>query len=429
MADLLRKLFPGNRESSLTAKTAREQAVPAGMPEAVAAANSTELGRELMNLAPERPLAAARARELLSLSGRLLETPEPVALTALALDGFENPDVKRARYWTYGQKLLKSARYVCVIGVFDGVHLGHQELLLRAARDAAERGDKLAVLTFTPDPADVLTSPAPSSKLLSDEGRVSALLSFGEDADCPDVSSVVCVDFDSEFASLSWAEFAAGALGLIFGDEFEDDFEAVFVGSDFRFGAHGEGDLELLEKCGDYRGFDVTGVELLEQGGAPVTATRIRGLVHAGRVEEAAGLLSRPHMVVGTVEHGRGEGASFGFPTANIVCDFSACVPEQGVYAGFVTVADEDGALSAYPAAINVGLPPSFKGEAPEGTLLEANLIGFDGDLYGSKACVSFVRWLRDSRPFATLEELERTVLENIDWTGNALGGRGIRIN
>ena len=134
-------------------------------------------------------------------------------------------------------------------------------------------------------------------------------------------------------------------------------------------------------------------------------------------------------MVVGRVEHGRGEGASFGFPTANIVCDLSACVPEQGVYAGFVTVADGDGVCCAYPAAINVGLPPSFEGEAPEGTLLEANLIGFDGDLYGSKACVSFVRWLRDSRPFATLEELERTVLGNIDWAGHALGGRGIRIN
>lgn len=410
------------------AKGSMGKAAPAGMPEAVAAASSTELGRELMDLAPEMPLAAARARELLSLSGRLLDTPEPAGLASLAVEGSEGSD-KTISYMTYGRKLLRSNRYVCVIGVFDGVHLGHQELLQRAARDAAERGDKLAVLTFTPDPADVLSGPTPSSKLLSDEGRVNAMLAFDGDADCPDASSVVCVDFDREFASLTWVEFAGEALGLIFGDEFEDYLEAVFVGSDFRFGAHGEGDLELLRRVGDIRGFDVTGVELLEQGGAPVTATRIRGLVHAGRVEEAAGLLGRPHMVVGRVEHGRGEGASFGFPTANIVCEPSACVPEQGVYAGFVTIADKDGAHSAYPAAINVGLPPSFEGEAPEGTLLEANLIGFDGDLYGSKACVSFVRWLRDSRPFATLEELERTVLGNIDWTGRALGGRGIRIN
>lgn len=408
------------------AKGSMEKAAPAGTPEAVAAASSTELGRELMELAPEMPLAAARARELLSLSGRLLDTPEPAELASLAVEGSEGSD-KFVSYMTYGQKLLKSDRYVCVIGVFDGVHLGHQELLERAARDAAERGDKLAVLTFTPDPADVLAGPTPSSKLLSDEGRVNALLAF--DGDCPDVSSVVCIDFDREFASLTWTEFAGEALGLIFGDEFEDYFEAVFVGSDFRFGAHGEGDLELFQRVGDIRDYDVTGVDLLEQGGAPVTATRIRGLVHAGRVEEAAGLLGRPHMVVGRVEHGRGEGASFGFPTANIVCDPSACVPEQGVYAGFVTIADDDGARSAYPAAINVGLPPSFKGEAPEGTLLEANLIGFDGDLYGSKACVSFVRWLRDSRPFSTLEELEQTVLGNIDWAGRSLGGRGIRIN
>lgn len=410
------------------AKGSMGKAASAGTPEAVAAANSTELGRELMELAPEMPLATARARELLSLSGCLLDTPEPADLASLAVEGSEGSD-KFVSYMTYGQKLLKSDRYVCVIGAFDGVHLGHQELLQRAARDAAERGDKLAVLTFTPDPADVLSGPTSSSKLLSDEGRVNALLAFDGDADCPDVSSVVCVDFDREFASLTWAEFAGEALGLIFGDEFEGYLEAVFVGSDFRFGAQGEGDLELLRRVGDIRDYDVTGVDLLEQGGAPVTATRIRGLVHAGRVEEAAGLLGRPHMVVGRVEHGRGEGASFGFPTANIVCNPSACVPEQGVYAGFVTVADEDGVRCAYPAAINVGLPPSFEGEAPEGTLLEANLIGFDGDLYGSKACVSFVRWLRDSRPFATLEELERTVLGNIDWTGRALGGRGIRIN
>ena len=285
------------------AKGSMGKAAPAGMPEAVAAANSTELGRELMDLAPEMPLAAARAREFLSLSGRLLDTPEPADLASLAVEGSEGSD-KFVSYMTYGQKLLKSDRYVCVIGVFDGVHLGHQKLLQRAARDAAERGDKLAVLTFTPDPADVLSGPTPSSKLLSDEGRVSALLAFDGDGGCPDVSSVVCVDFDREFASLTWAEFAGEALGLIFGDEFEDYFEAVFVGSDFRFGAHGEGDLELFRRVGDIRDYDVTGVDLLEQCDAPVTATRIRGLVHAGRVEEAAGLLSRPHMVIGRVEHG-----------------------------------------------------------------------------------------------------------------------------
>lgn len=206
------------------AKGSMEKAAPAGTPEAVAAVSSTELGRELMDLAPETPLAAARARELLSLSGRLLDTPDPAELASLAVEGSEGSD-KLVSYMTYGQKLLKSDRYVCVIGVFDGVHLGHQELLERAARDAAERGDKLAVLTFTPDPADVLAGPTPSSKLLSDEGRVNALLAF--DGDCPDVSSVVCIDFDREFASLTWTEFAGEALGLIFGDEFEDYFEAV----------------------------------------------------------------------------------------------------------------------------------------------------------------------------------------------------------
>ena len=124
------------------------------------------------------------------------------------------------------------------------------------------------------------------------------------------------------------------------------------------------------------------------------------------------------------IEHGRGEGTSFGFPTANVMVDALSCVPDQGVYACLVTLEGEGGLLGCWPAAVNVGVPPTFAGQsAPDTrTLLEANLIGFAGDAYGRVAHVTFVRWLRDSRPFSSLEELERTVLGNIGWTARSLG-------
>ena len=138
--------------------------------------------------------------------------------------------------------------------------------------------------------------------------------------------------------------------------------------------------------------------------------------------------MGRPLAIVGGVAHGRGEGTSFGFPTANIVGDAACCIPEQGVYAGLVTPLAGAPRVS-FPAAINVGLPPTFAdGQATEGAFMEANLIGFSGDLYGADVAVTFLRWLRDSRPFSCVEELERTVLGNIDWVARTFGDQGISL-
>lgn len=308
--------------------------------------------------------------------------------------------------------------WVCAIGAFDGLHAGHQALIDRAAAEAAALGARVCAVTFSPDPAEVLGSPAAASRLVDPRLRPELLLAGGADA-------VVVFDFDLGFASLGYDEFVREALlGVL-------DARSVVVGSDFRMGAKGAGTVEALRELGRGLGIDVVGLDLVDEGDLPITATRIRGLVRAGRVEAAAGLMGRCFAVKGRVGHGRGEGTSFGFPTANIYTDLLNCVPEQGVYAAFVTPLGA-GPLVAYPAAVNVGQPPTFgAGDAGHAgkTLLEANLIGFAGDLYGTEALVTFVRWLRDSRGFGSLDELTLTVLGNIAWVRDCLGDAGVPLD
>lgn len=196
----------------------------------------------------------------------------------------------------------------------------------------------------------------------------------------------------------------------------------VHVGENFRFGALGAGDAALLSACGEALGFDVVTHSLLERDGLPVSSTRVRTLLGEGRVSDAAVLLGRHHFVRGTVAHGRGEGTSFGFPTANVCCDPRFCLPCEGVYACLVT----DGAW-AWPAAANVGAPPTF--DMHREAFLEANLLGFSGDLYGRELAVVFVEWLRASRTFSSLDELATVVLGNIGWVRDNLGDAGVRVD
>ncbi len=372
---------------------------------------------DLLSLSPERPLGKAAARKIVAESLLLPEAElcsRPFSLlggvatghvVTLVADG--DGEVPGALELPLGG----GRRHVCVIGAFDGMHRGHRELVARARREASERGDDLVAVTFSPDPADVLADgPAPSSRLLPVRDRVRTLCALG-------IPQVVVLDFTPELAALTHERFVRDVLGALVG------LDAIVVGSDFRLGARGAGDVTALVADGRELGFDVIGMDLVGSDGATISATRIRGLLREGRVEAAADLLGRCHFVTGRVGHGRGKGTSFGFPTANVACPAVECLPESGVYAGYVVV---DGI--AWPAAINVGVPPTFDEGAPAGedVLLEANLVGFAGDLYGERVSVSLVRWLRDSRPFDSLEELEATVLSNIGWTRDVLGATGV---
>lgn len=291
------------------------------------------------------------------------------------------------------------------IGAFDGVHLGHRVLVDTCVRHARERGVLSAAILFDPDPTRVLAPASPEPELLSVGDRALLLLSLGLDA-------VVILRFDRGVAATPYEEFVTRDLAAI------APIESIHVGNDFRLGAGGAGDVAHLGELGRASGFAVYGRDLVDHGGAPVTATRIRALLASGDVRGATDLLGRCHVVHGTVAHGRGEGTGLGFPTANVIPSPYACLPADGVYGCFVRMGE-----CAWPAAVNVGRPRSFAMPAgsPE-RLLEANLIGFSQDIYGCGVEVVFVEWLRAPRTFPSISELERVVGDNVAWVRENLG-------
>lgn len=300
-------------------------------------------------------------------------------------------------------ELGRDVEAVLAIGAFDGCHVGHRTLLEAAMADARERGVACLAVSFDPDP-DVLFGGADAPRsIMSVQDRANMIMSLGFDGVC-------LLRFDAGLASMAPTAFVKLVLCWIVRPV------SVHVGSNFSYGYHGWGNPTTLTACGVIEGFDVVTHDLVERDGSRVSSTRIRALLgEAGQLDVANELLCRCHYLTGRVEHGRGEGTGFGFPTANVRFPGWSCMPAQGVYGGYVVCGER-----AWPAAINVGAPPTFS--APDELFCEANLIGFKGDLYGSEVSVVFVQWLRASRPFSSTEELERVVLGNIDWVRTNLG-------
>ena len=281
------------------------------------------------------------------------------------------------------------------IGAFDGLHLGHRRLLGLTIADARDRGVPAVAVTFDPDP-DCVVGPGPAPKLMASADRIAGLASSGVDA-------VLVVPFDDRLAALGHAEFFRRALMPIL------DVRSVHVGSDFRLGSGGTGTVDVLAAWGASVGVDVMGHDLVLDDGAPITATRIRWLLASGDLDAVERELGRNYFIRGTVVTGRGEGTKMGFPTANIRVPGHIQRPAAGVYAGFAL---EGG--NAWPAAINVGVPPMFEGEKGAAEL-EANFLGFDGDLYGSDIALLFCKLLRPQHRFDSVEELIAAVKANIE--------------
>ncbi len=255
------------------------------------------------------------------------------------------------------------------IGTFDGVHVGHRAVI----------GDADTVLTFEPHPLHVI-HPEAEPKLL---------MPFGVKRDVIEglgVSELVVIPFDREFASIDPVDFCERILIEQLGAT------EVSVGENFRFGAKAKGTPELLASREE---FETKVAPLVEVGGETVSSTRIRALVSAGEVEEAAECLGSPFMVEGTVVHGDQRGRTLGFPTANLVPDPGLVYPGYGVYAAFA---------NGKPAAVNVGVRPTF--ETGRGVLVETFIIDHDEDLYGKTLRVAFAERLRGEKRFAGTEEL-----------------------
>lgn len=296
--------------------------------------------------------------------------------------------------WEPGAEPL--GRAVVAIGVFDGVHLGHRDILAHAVERGSAEGLLSVGVTFDRDPDQVVTPDSAAPQLLTLEDKVAVLADLGLDA-------VLVIGFTEELAQTPPDGFVTGVLLAAV------DPSAVVVGRDFRFGRDASGDVETLRSLGDRHGFEVIAYELVRIGGEPVTSTRVRVLVAQGDVAGAARLLGRAHRVRGSVRRGRGVGAGLGFPTANVRGEAHAAVPADGVYAGFATVRGE-----AYPAAVSVGIPPSYPG-SPDS--LEAHLVGFEGDLTGEEIVLEFVDRLRDQRSFDSEQDLARAIAADVDET------------
>ena len=263
------------------------------------------------------------------------------------------------------------------------------------------------MVTFDPDP-DVVVGPSPAQKLMTTADRLHALAQTGVDA-------VVAVPFTPAVAALDHVSFLELVSRVV-------DIRSIRVGSDFRLGRGGASGVAEMQVWGAEHGVDVYGHELLCVDGQTICATRIRQELRQGHVELAAELLGRPYMLRGVVAGGRHQGSDMGFPTANIQVPDGIQVPADGVYEGLVLVDD-----TVWPAAVNVGLPPTYADDAASAHL-EANLIGYAGDLYGASVSLAFTRWLRPSRVFDSLDELIATVEGNIEDIRHNLGEQGVSI-
>jgi len=297
------------------------------------------------------------------------------------------------------------------IGAYDGVHVGHRLVIERVRRVAAEQGLASAVVTFDQHPAAVVR-PESAPKVLTDLPQKLELLAS------TNVDHVLVVHFDQERSEESPEEFVREVLvGCL-------SARAIIVGHDFHFGYKRRGNVPLLQDLGAELGFDVTGIRLLadEPGGEPVSSTRIRNLLAAGSVGEAAALLGRPHQVRGVVARGDARGRELGFPTANVAVPNEIVLPADGVYAGWYYRSDG----IRRPTALSLGWRPTFYEHAGM-SLLEAFLLDFDGDLYDEEAKVEFVAHLRPQVKFESVQELIDQTTRDVATTRRVLGAADAR--
>ncbi len=275
-------------------------------------------------------------------------------------------------------------RCVITMGVFDGVHRGHQALLHRAREVADSYGLPLVVLTFDPHPASVLRPGSEPARLMSVTRRCEALQLHGADR-------VEVVRFDSSVSTMTDEEFAREYFAG------RNKAAAVVVGENLRFGRDAAGDVARLTELGAALGFEGVGV-VLSRDGAPWSSTRVRAAIAAGDISAARVILGRDPEIEGIVVTGDRRGRRLGYPTANVEPDAGVALPREGIYAGILVT---EGIES--PAAISVGTNPHFGGQEMR---IEAYVLDRDDlDLYGKRVRLEFRSRLRDQATFPSLEE------------------------
>jgi riboflavin kinase/FMN adenylyltransferase len=291
---------------------------------------------------------------------------------------------------------------VCTIGVFDGVHKGHQKLMGRVVEEAGARAATPVVVTFDRHPLELIAPGKEPPLITTPRQRAEAMGALG-------IEQLLILQFDDALRHLSPEDFVQRVLIDALG------VTHVVVGRNFRFGHQHAGTVETLASLGEHHGYTVEVVELIGDEDGVVSSTLIRKQIAEGEVEVVAEELGRPFRIEGHVEPGAHRGKGLGFPTANLRVAPRILLPKLGVYAGWLTWKGQ-----RYPTVVNVGLNPTFEDRSTP--IVEAHVIDFDGDLYGEVVSVEFTHRLRDELKFESADALIEAIEDDVRRARDLLG-------
>ena len=290
---------------------------------------------------------------------------------------------------------------IITLGNFDGLHLGHQELIRQIVLRAEETGSLSMVVTFRPHPLKIL-APEKCPPLISIyEEKIRLIEELGIDV-------LVKIPFTLDFSSMEPRDFVKDVLVDLLGAK------EIFVGYNYRFGKNRKGDIRMLRELGKELDFLVREIEQVSLASEVISSTLIRRLLQKGEVEHAAKLLGREYALSGIVLKGDGRGRGLGFPTANIA-PRHAIIPSNGVYAVKLFVRDK-----YYDGIVNIGMRPTF---AANSLAIEVHIFDFDEDLYGEEVTLYFIRKIRKEKKFQNAEALITQIKEDIGTAREILTG------
>jgi len=281
------------------------------------------------------------------------------------------------------------------IGVFDGVHRGHQAVISTSADHAATSNGTPVVVTFDPHPEKVLRPQAAPHLLSATQHKIALIRALG-------VEHLLIITFDKQFAATEPEDFVQKLV------IHSKPLREICVGHEWSFGKNRRGNLDLLKKLGAKFNFDVVGIPPVKINGAVVSSTAIRQAIEKGDLAKAAEMLGREYTILGTVTRGDNLGKKIGFPTANLSAH-SEQFPPNGVY---VAEARIDGEL--YRGVINLGIRPTVSSGKSE-RVLEIHLFDFNRDIYGHEVEVRFLKFLRPEKKFANLDALVQQIRQDVE--------------
>jgi riboflavin kinase/FMN adenylyltransferase len=293
-------------------------------------------------------------------------------------------------------ELNPGSRKVCVaIGVFDGVHLGHQQVIRQTISDAQQHEAISAVVTFDCHPNSVVAPERTPPLIYPLAKKLSVIESMG-------IATTLLIHFDKSFSQIPAEDFIHRLC-----DDFKN-ISSICVGSNFTFGHKRQGNVDLLKKLGNELKFTVHGLAAVSLDGERVSSTRIRDAIRNGNLDSASQMLGRAYSLTGKIIEGDKVGRQLGFPTANL--DFAGlALPPSGVYA-----AHADFGGKTFRAAVNIGIRPTIKDAALQ-LHVEAHLLDFSGDLYGQEMELIFIEKIRDEKKFPSIDALKQQIAQDIE--------------